>query len=158
VERWGPATQQALKAAGYEPKPGETLGLMLARYNEDPTATRPEDVGGSSVGGSNTAVAAAAPNTGLLAQLDTTKLDQLRAQQAAAQAAAAEAAKSREQDAEYAALQKQGMGLLQQNTGQSAQPPQFLPPPQMAQTMPQQEDGMPDFRMRLAQQRLARRV
>ena len=49
VARWGPNTQAALRQAGYEPKPGETLGQMLTRYGEDPNATKPEDLGGSTV-------------------------------------------------------------------------------------------------------------
>ena len=39
VSRWGPNTQQALLAAGYQPMPGETLGQMLQRYGENPADT-----------------------------------------------------------------------------------------------------------------------
>jgi hypothetical protein len=152
IERWGPATQEALKSAGYEPKPGETLGQMLARYNEDPTATRPEDVGGSSAGGT-TAVAAApaapaapyAPPAGLLAgSSDPAAL--LAAQQAAA--------KAKEEEAASSGLMKQGMGLLGQATTPGA-------PIQAAQAQvhrPQvQPTAMPDFLEILAQQRLKQR-
>jgi hypothetical protein len=48
VNRWGPNTQAQLRANGYQPMPGETLGQMLNRYGEDPSATRPAD--GASVG------------------------------------------------------------------------------------------------------------
>jgi hypothetical protein len=162
VQRWGPATQQALKSAGYEPKPGETLGQMLARYNEDPTKTRPEDVGGSSGGGS-TAVAAAAPaapSTGLLA-LDTTKLDQLRAEQAATAATQAAATKEKEQEAAFADLQKTGLGLLAE--GQKIQPVASAPPPlpdvSAAPVAPYEfVTEMPDFQKMMMQQRLQRRV
>jgi len=43
VSRWGPDTQAALQRAGYQPQPGETLGQMLQRYNENPAATVPAD-------------------------------------------------------------------------------------------------------------------
>lgn len=51
VARWGPNTQAALITAGYSPKPGETLGQMLARYGEDPTATTPIDGASAADGG-----------------------------------------------------------------------------------------------------------
>lgn len=41
--RWGPNTQSALIQAGYIPRPGETLGQMLKRYGENPSATVPAD-------------------------------------------------------------------------------------------------------------------
>lgn len=43
VNRWGPRTQQELRAAGYQPRQGETLGAMMARYGESPAATRAAD-------------------------------------------------------------------------------------------------------------------
>lgn len=46
VNRWGPNTQTALTNAGYTPLPGETLGQMLKRYNENPQATVPADASG----------------------------------------------------------------------------------------------------------------
>jgi hypothetical protein len=149
VERWGPATQQALKSEGYEPKPGETLGQMLARYNEDPTATRPEDVGGSSAGGT-TAVAATpaapyAPPAGLLAGSgDAAAL--LAAQQAAA--------KAKEEEAASSGLMKQGMGLLGQATTPGAQFGQAQTQVHRPQVQP---TAMPDFLEILAQQRLKQR-
>ena len=148
IERWGPTTQEALKSAGYEPKPGETLGQMLARYNEDPTATRPEDVGGSSAGGT-TAVAAApapyAPPAGLLAgSSDPAAL--LAAQQAAA--------KAKEEENAYAALTKRGTGLL----GQAETPGAPFQAAQAQVHRPQvQPTAMPDFLEILAQQRLKQR-
>jgi hypothetical protein len=55
VQRWGPNTQAQLAAQGYVARPGETLGQMLQRYGEDPTATIPADqaspVGGGIAGG-----------------------------------------------------------------------------------------------------------
>ena len=156
VERWGPNTQAALKAAGYEPKAGETLGQMLARYNEDPKATRPEDVGGSSEGG--TAVAAAPPTPSLLAPstpIDTT----------AAMAAAEKLRQEKEAEAEYAALTKTGMGLLEKATPQAPQfaaapmswdLPQVKPPPLPNYT--QQAQATDPFTQVLMQQRLQRRV
>jgi hypothetical protein len=161
VQRWGPATQQALKTAGYEPRPGETLGQMLARYNENPTSTRPEDVGGSSGGGSP-AVAAATPtpNTGLLG-VDTTKLDQLRAEQAATATKQAAATKEKEQEAAFADLQKTGMSLLAE--GEKIQPAAPAPPPlpDMPATPVASYEfvtEMPDFQKMMMQQRLQRRV
>jgi hypothetical protein len=162
VARWGPNTQAALERAGYKPLPGETLGQMLARYKEDPTSTKPEDVGGSS-GGDATAVAAAAPASGLLA-LDTTKLDALRAEQAATAATQATATKEKEQEAAFADLQKTGLGLLAE--GQKIQP--VAPAPQMASVQSaasaepvapyQFVTEMPDFQKMMMQQRLQRRV
>lgn len=43
VSRWGGATQSALQANGYFPRPGETLGQMMTRYGEDPSATTAAD-------------------------------------------------------------------------------------------------------------------
>jgi hypothetical protein len=156
VQRWGPTTQEALRSAGYEPKPGETLGQMLARYNEDPTKTRPEDVGGSSDGGTTKA-----PDTGLLA-LDTSKLDALRAEQAATAAAQAAATKDKEQDQAFADLQKTGLGLLAE--GQKVQPVAAAPPP-LADSGPAAVPApyefateMPDFQKMMMQQRLQRRA
>ena len=39
VARWGPNTQTALRAAGYQPLPGETMGQMMNRYGESPADT-----------------------------------------------------------------------------------------------------------------------
>ena len=39
VSRWGPNTINSLAANGYQAQPGETLGQMLTRYGEDPSAT-----------------------------------------------------------------------------------------------------------------------
>ena len=142
VARWGPATQQALKAAGYEAKPGETLGEMLARYNEDPTATRPEDVGGSS--GAPAPPPTPAPPSpaipGLLASAST---------QAPADVAAA--AQAAAQQKTSAAMLQQGMGLLGQGT--TAAPAQQMPaaPVHRPQAQPV---ALPDFTQILAQQRL----
>jgi hypothetical protein len=165
VARWGPATQQALKAAGYEPKPGETLGLMLARYNEDPTATRPEDVGGSSAGG--TAVAAAdgtaAPAGGLLqAQLDKLAADQaarLTQQKADAEKTEQEKAK----DTFFADLGKTGTGLLAQAETKPVQlaqmdPGVHLPDPGKVAMPNYTQAAQPDFMQMLMQQRLQRRT
>lgn len=55
VARWGPDTQSALQAAGYQPQRGETLGQMLTRYGEDPSATTAAD--GSSVTSSGAGIA-----------------------------------------------------------------------------------------------------
>src|SRR5579862_6841700 len=59
VQRWGPTTIAQLGAQGYHPLPGETLGQMLTRYGQDPTATVPAD--GSSPLGSGI-LAAGDPN------------------------------------------------------------------------------------------------
>ena len=143
VARWGPATQQALTAAGYEPKPGETLGQMLARYNEDPTATRPEDVGGSSAGGTATAAAAPAPPSPAIPGLLTAPT------QTSADVAAATAAQR--QQAQATAMTKEGLGLLGQAT--TAAPAQSMPaaPVHRPQAQPV---ALPDFTQILAQQRL----
>lgn len=61
VARWGPATQSALQAAGYQPQPGETLGQMMSRYGEDPSATTAAD--GSTFTGSGT-IANGTPSSG----------------------------------------------------------------------------------------------
>jgi hypothetical protein len=58
VARWGSASQNALKAAGYQPQPGETLGQMLTRYGENPADTVPAD--GSS--GAGATIAAGPPD------------------------------------------------------------------------------------------------
>jgi hypothetical protein len=142
VERWGPATQEALKRAGYEAQPGETLGQMLARYNEDPTATRPEDVGGSSGGG--TAVAAAAPPSPTIPGLLTAPT------QTSADVAAAGAQQTAQQKAS-AALVQQGMGLLGQGTTAPAAQPMPAAPVHRPQAQPV---ALPDFMQVLAQQRL----
>jgi len=148
VERWGPATQQALKGAGYEPKPGETLGQMLARYNEDPTATRPEDVGGSSGAPAPTQPQAPqapyAPPAGLLAQ-PSNAADLLAAQQAAAKAKAG--------DDLYAGMAKTGTGLLGQAETPGTPFMQASAQPHRPQVQPV---AMPDFTQILAQQRLMR--
>jgi hypothetical protein len=60
VARWGPATQTALGSAGYFPQSGETLGQMMTRYGEDPSATTAAD--GSTVTGSGTTIANGPPD------------------------------------------------------------------------------------------------
>jgi len=123
---------------------------MLARYNEDPTATRPENVGGSSGGG--TATAQGAPfvppaglaTGGLLAQSSA------GAQQAAADTAAAAKQKKTSDD-----LIKEGQGLLGQ--AETKAPAVTMAAP--AFHRPQaQVVGMPDFQQILAQQRLMQGV
>jgi hypothetical protein len=47
IGRWGPATQHALAAAGYTYDPKQTLGEVLASYKEDPGATNPASISGS---------------------------------------------------------------------------------------------------------------
>jgi hypothetical protein len=167
VERWGPATQQALKAAGYEPKPGETLGQMLARYKEDPTATRPEDVGGSRAAG--TAVASAdgtvapAPAGGLLqAQLDKLAADQAaRLTQQKADAEKTEQDKAK--DTLFADLGKVGTGLLGKAETKPVQlaqmdPGVHLPDPGEIPVPNYTQAAQPDFMQMLMQQRLQRRT
>lgn len=154
VEQWGPATQAALRQAGYDFKPGETLGQLLARYNEDPNATRPEDVGGSSTGG--TAVARAAPpapptlgggNQDVIAGLLAKQREQSEAEK---------------QMAGYQGLTKQGLGLLGEGTPQQSQQPQV--PQHLGggyQMQPMQVAGMPNlndsFTRQMALQQLLRR-
>jgi hypothetical protein len=53
VSRWGPATQQALQAAGYQPQRGETLGQMLTRYGENPADTVAADGSTFGTGGAS---------------------------------------------------------------------------------------------------------
>jgi hypothetical protein len=140
VQRWGPATQQALRAAGYDFKPGETLGEMLTRYGEDPNATRPEDVGGSSAGGTAQAAASPqpwAPPASLLAPPTT-----------AASAAAGAASAEQKQQAAAAAMTKQGMGLL---GGATTPGVGFIQAPAVHRP---QAQPLPDFNQVLAQQRL----
>ena len=152
VARWGPATQQALKAAGYEPQPGETLGQMLARYKEDPAATRPEDVGGSSDGGTKPATPTV-DLSGLYAGLLAKQQDQT-----ATTAKAAALAEEAKQQAANASAVKQGMGLLA--AGQTAAPQVALPSAAIhrPQAQPLALGGdTPDFTSMLAQQRLMRR-
>jgi len=154
VQRWGPATQQALRAAGYEPKPGETLGQMLTRYGEDPMATRPEDLGGSTV-----TAAPAAPTlpAGLLASstpapatpIDGAKVD-----------------KAKEEAAEYAALTKGGLAAMAAEEAPAAPPVRPagaggllqaaapVPLPDFTKPAP----TLPDFLEMLSQQRLTRRA
>jgi hypothetical protein len=62
VSRWGPDTQAALGAAGYFPQRGETLGQMMSRYGEDPSATTAAD--GSTVTGSGSILADGPPSAG----------------------------------------------------------------------------------------------
>lgn len=142
VQRWGPATQQALRAAGYDFKPGETLGQMLTRYGEDPNATRPEDVGGSSAGGTAQAAAGPqpwAPPASLLAPPTTA---------ASASAAAGAASAEQKQQAAAAAMTKQGMGLLGEATTPGVG---FIQAPAVHRP---QVQPLPDFNQVLAQQRL----
>ena len=147
VARWGPATQEALKAAGYAPQPGETLGQMLQRYQEDAAATRPEDVGGSSSGGgAPQAPQPYAPPPGLLAAPAAPDLS-------AATQAAADAASEKKKSAAYADAMKSGMGLLAQAT--TAAPP-FMQAPALRVPQPQ-APPLPDFNQVLAQQRLLQR-
>jgi len=152
VQRWGPNTQAALRAAGYEPKPGETLGQMLARYGEDPAATKPEDLGGSTV----VAAAPAAPvlPPGLLADSKpaaATPLD------------GAKADKEKEEAAAYDSLTKQGMALMAKEEPEAApvQPARAggllqaaapVPLPDFTKPAP----ALPDFIEMLSQQRLRR--
>ena len=155
VEQWGPATQQALRAAGYDFKPGETLGQLLARYGEDPNATRPEDVGGSSGGGAAVAGAAPTPPTSpLLGGGGGNRSDVI----------AGLLAKQQEdkQAAGYQGLTKQGLGLLGEGAPQQSQQPQV--PQHLGggyQMQPIQVAGMPSlndsFTQQLALQRLLRR-
>jgi len=156
VQRWGPNTQAALRQAGYEPKPGETLGQMLIRYGEDPNATKPEDLGGST-----TAVAAApaAPTlpAGLLASstpAPATPID------------GAKADKEKEEAAEYAALTKGGLAAMAAEEAPAAPPVQParaggllqasapVPLPDFTKPAP----TLPDFLEMLSQQRLTRRA
>ena len=157
VARWGPATQQALKAAGYEPQPGETLGAMLARYKEDPSATRPEDVGGSSSGGT-TPTTPTAPTGGLTPEVIAGLLAKQQ-DQSAATAKAAALAEEAKQQASSASMVKQGMGLL---TSADTPAPQMAMP-QAAIHRPQAQPfslggDTPDFSTMLARQRLMRRA
>jgi len=152
VARWGPNTQAALRAAGYEPQPGETLGQMLTRYGEDPTATKPEDLGGSTV-------AAAAPTllAGLLGAstpAPATSID------------GAKRDKEKEEEAAYASLTKEGMKLM------AAEEPAATPPVQPASAggllqasapvplpdFTKPAPSLPDFLEMLMQQRLQRRA
>jgi len=154
VERWGPNTQTALRSAGYEPKPGETLGQMLARYSEDPASTRPEDVGGTSDGST---VVAAAP-TSSLPNLPTGLLTA-----SAAPAVDPAIAAEKEAEATNQGLIKSGLGLLAKG---EAKAPEFAPlqtamtgwksageVPDLTETF-----ATPDFNEILARQRLMRRV
>lgn len=149
VARWGPNTQQALRAAGYEPKPGETLGQMLTRYGEDPNATKPEDLGGSTV-----PAAPAAPTLppGLLtASAPATPID------------GAKVDKEKEEAAEYAALTKQGLAAMAAeeapappvqpaSAGGLLQAATAVPLPDFTKPAP----SLPDFLEMLSQQRLRR--
>src|SRR5215475_15175143 len=156
VDQWGPATQAALRTAGYEPKPGETLGQLLQRHGEDPNATSPSDagtgVGGGSGSGSGTTTAAAGGDNTILSGL----LARQQAADQAAQAAAARAAQTEQdkQQAGYKDAVKQGLGLLSQ--GETPAPAMNVAPARTVQ--PGQPVGMPDFREMLAQQRLQRRL
>lgn len=160
VARWGPATQQALKAAGYEPQPGETLGQMLARYKEDPTATRPEDVGGSS-DGDTTAVAdkSTTPSGGLSPEVIAGLLAKQQ-DQSVATAKAAALAEEAKQQAGMQSLIKQGTGLLaagETPAPQMAMPTAAIHRPQAMEPFTLGGDT-PDFASMLARQRLMRRV
>src|SRR5215475_9693992 len=135
VDQWGPATQAALKAAGYEPQSGETLGQLLQRHGEDPNATSPSDAG---TGVMDPVVAAkgatstppswqGADTAGLLAKQQADKAE-------------------KEKEDAATSLTKEGMGLL----GKATPPVQdfsFAPMPTRA---PQQQPfrwltAMPDF-------------
>jgi hypothetical protein len=153
VARWGPNTQAALRAAGYEPKPGETLGQMLTRYGEDPTATKPEDLGGSTVVAA--APAAATLPAGLLGastpapatSIDGAKVD-----------------KEKEEAAAYASLTREGQKIM------AAEEPEAPPPVQPASVggllqastevplpdFTKPAPTLPDFLEMLSQQRLRR--
>lgn len=155
VARWGPTTQQALRSAGYEPKPGETLGQMLARYNEDPTATRPEDVGGSSDGGT-TAVADKGGGVDSINPEIVAGLLVKQQEQAAATAKAAALAEEAKQQAAMQGVTKQGLGLLAQ--GEVAAPQMAMPTATIHRPQVQGMGGTPDFATMLARQRLMRRV
>jgi len=152
VARWGPNTQAALRAAGYEPQPGETLGQMLTRYGEDPTATKPED-GGSTV----SAAAPAAPTlpAGLLGAstpAPATPID------------GAKRDKEKEEEAAYASLTREGMKLMAAeeppappavqpaSAGGLLQATAPVPLPDFTQPAP----SLPDFLEMLSQQRLRR--
>ena len=152
VQRWGPNTQAALRAAGYEPQPGETLGQMLTRYGEDPTATKPEDLGGSTV-------VAAAPTlpAGLLGAstpAPATSID------------GAKRDKEKEEEAAYASLTREGMKLMAAEEPPAAPPVQPasaggllqasapVPLPDFTKPAP----SLPDFLEMLMQQRLQRRA
>lgn len=69
VARWGPTTQAALAAAGYNPLPGETLGQMTARYGEAIPTSAPGSLPGaagavmSQAGGSATTPGASSATT-----------------------------------------------------------------------------------------------
>jgi hypothetical protein len=152
VQRWGPNTQAALRAAGYEPQPGETLGQMLTRYGEDPAATKPEDLGGSTV-------VAAAPTlpAGLLGAstpapatpIDGAKVD-----------------KEKEETAAYASLTREGQKIMAEAEpeappvqpasagGGLLQASNAVPLPDFTQPAP----SLPDFLEMLMQQRLQRRA
>jgi hypothetical protein len=49
VARWGPDTQSALQAGGYQPQQGETLGQMLERYGEGSGGSPSTDLNGSGI-------------------------------------------------------------------------------------------------------------
>jgi hypothetical protein len=129
---------------------------MLARYNEDPNATRPEDVGGSSDGGTKpvTPTGSSPDLSGLYAGLLAKQQDQ-----SATTAKAAALAEEAKQQAANASAIKQGMGLLA--AGETAAPQMALP--SAAIHRPQAQPlalggGTPDFSTMLAQQRLMRRM
>lgn len=155
VARWGPATQAALRQAGYEPQSGETLGQMLARYGEDPNATRPEDVGGSSVGG-GTAMASTTPDiSGLLAQIFQQR------QGLSSSAAGLLSPQDKLNQQTMAATQKlaqQGFGLLGEGIGSSPAAPAFSVDQGGVHRPQAQPVGNPDFVQMLAQQRLMQGV
>lgn len=156
VARWGPATQEALKSAGYEPQPGETLGQMLARYNEDPTVTRPEDVGGSSAGG--TSAPAPAPPAGGFDQNIIAGLLAKQQEQAAVTAKAAALAEQANEQRVMQAMTKQGLGLLSSAETPAPQMAMQAPAVHRPQVQPLALGGTPDFATMLAQQRLMRRA
>jgi hypothetical protein len=154
VNQWGPATQNALRANGYEPKSGETLGQMLQRYGEDPNATSPSDSGTGVVPTTSTVQAPPVPSGLLAGGIGSGATDQAR--------------KDKEEEAAATELTKTGMGLLSKGTIQAPR----MPMPSLEPDMPRQQQpfqwltqmpdftqslGQPDFTQILAQQRLQRR-
>jgi|SRR5215471_3132591 len=148
VERWGPATQSALQSAGYVPQPGETLGQMLKRYGEDPSAATPADAGAGVPSTATASTAAPTMPTPPAAAPDYSKILGLLTQQ--------------EQDKQEKAttqLAQEGLGLLGKATTSAPADAMQPMPERTVQAQPLGwMSSMPDFTQMLAQQRLQRRM
>jgi hypothetical protein len=64
IGRWGPATQNALQAAGYSFTPGETLGQLMAKYGQLPGSNLPGPAGSLLSGSQGSVTSMADATTG----------------------------------------------------------------------------------------------